>query len=152
MTPMHLNMRLDTVGAYPFDRLRSLLGDVLPPSGIEPIPLSLGEPKHAPPSFLAEVIARESAAWSKYPPMRGSDDARRAIAAAASKARLLDSAAGCGAVAERDGTQRRLLPAVAGGSCARGIGHRRQQPDGVWRAGNPRRYRRPSPARYLRSC
>lgn len=78
---MHLNMRLDTVGAYPFDRLRSLLGDVLPPSGIEPIPLSLGEPKHAPPSFLAEVIARESAAWSKYPPMRGSDDARRAIAA-----------------------------------------------------------------------
>ena len=78
---MQLNVRLDTVGAYPFDRLRSLLSDVLPPAGIEPIPLSLGEPKHAPPSFLAEVIACESTAWSKYPPMRGSDDARRAIAA-----------------------------------------------------------------------
>jgi len=77
---MPLNARLDTVGDYPFDRLRALLDDVSPPSGITPIPLSLGEPQHAPPAFLAETVAREAAGWSKYPPMKGTEAARAAIA------------------------------------------------------------------------
>jgi N-succinyldiaminopimelate aminotransferase len=77
---MPLNARLDTVGDYPFDRLRDLLGDVSPPSDITPIPLSLGEPQHAPPAFLAETVAREAAGWSKYPPMKGTEAARAAIA------------------------------------------------------------------------
>ena len=78
---MPLNARLETVGDYPFDRLRALLGDVSPPADIAPIPLSLGEPQHAPPAFLAETVARESAGWSKYPPMKGTETARAAIAA-----------------------------------------------------------------------
>ena len=73
---MRLNARLDTVGDYPFDRLRTLLGDVSPPTGMTPIPLSLGEPKHAPPAFLAETVAGEAAGWSKYPPMKGTEAAR----------------------------------------------------------------------------
>lgn len=77
---MPLNARLETVGDYPFDRLRALLGDVLPPADITPIPLSLGEPQHAPPAFLAETVAREAAGWSKYPPMKGTEAARAAIA------------------------------------------------------------------------
>ena len=77
---MPLNARLDTVGDYPFDRLRTLLGDVSPPTGMTPIPLSLGEPKHAPPAFLAETVAGETAGWSKYPPMKGTEAARAAIA------------------------------------------------------------------------
>ena len=77
---MPLNARLDTVGDYPFDRLRALLGDVSPPSGVTPIPLSLGEPQHAPPAFLAGTVAREAAGWSKYPPMKGTEAARAAIA------------------------------------------------------------------------
>ena len=77
---MPLNARLDTVGDYPFDRLRALLGDVMPPADITPIPLSLGEPQHAPPAFLAETVAREAAGWSKYPPMKGTEIARAAIA------------------------------------------------------------------------
>ena len=77
---MPLNARLETVGDYPFDRLRALLGDVAPPADITPIPLSLGEPQHAPPTFLAETVARESAGWSKYPPMKGTETARNAIA------------------------------------------------------------------------
>lgn len=78
---MPLNARLETVGDYPFDRLRALLGDISPPADIAPIPLSLGEPQHAPPAFLAETVARESAGWSKYPPMKGTETARAAIAA-----------------------------------------------------------------------
>ena len=77
---MPLNARLDTVGDYPFDRLRTLLGDVSPPTGMAPIPLSLGEPQHAPPAFLAERVAGETAGWSKYPPMKGTEAARAAIA------------------------------------------------------------------------
>ena len=78
---MPLNARMDAVGDYPFDRLRALLGTLEPPPGIMPIPLSLGEPQHAPPAFLAETVARETAGWSKYPPMRGTEPARAAIAA-----------------------------------------------------------------------
>ena len=78
---MPLNARMDAVGDYPFDRLRALLGTLEPPPGITPIPLSLGEPQHAPPAFLAETVAREIAGWSKYPPMRGTESARAAIAA-----------------------------------------------------------------------
>ena len=78
---MPLNARMDAVGDYPFDRLRALLGDVAPPADVTPIPLSLGEPQHAPPAFLAETVAREAAGWSKYPPMKGNEAARAAIAA-----------------------------------------------------------------------
>ena len=77
---MPLNARMDAVGDYPFDRLRALLGALEPPTGVTPIPLSLGEPQHAPPAFLAETVARETAGWSKYPPMRGTEPARAAIA------------------------------------------------------------------------
>jgi len=77
---MPLNARMDAVGDYPFDRLRALLGTLEPPAGVTPIPLSLGEPQHAPPAFLAETVARETAGWSKYPPMRGTEPARAAIA------------------------------------------------------------------------
>ncbi len=77
---MPLNARMDAVGDYPFDRLRSLLGTLEPPAGLKPIPLSLGEPQHAPPDFLAEIVAAEKGGWSKYPPMRGTEPARAAIA------------------------------------------------------------------------
>ena len=77
---MPLNGRMDAVGDYPFDRLRALLGDLQPPAGLKPIPLSLGEPQHAPPAFLAATVAAEAAGWSKYPPMRGTGAARAAIA------------------------------------------------------------------------
>lgn len=76
---MPLNDRLDAVGDYSFDRLRALLGNVEPPPGVTPIALSLGEPQHAPPTFLAETVAREAAGWSKYPLVRGTEMSRRAI-------------------------------------------------------------------------
>ncbi|MEC7490744.1 MAG: aminotransferase class I/II-fold pyridoxal phosphate-dependent enzyme [Pseudomonadota bacterium] len=78
---MQLNTRMDAVGDYPFDRLRALLGHLKPPEGKKTIALSLGEPQHAPPRFLAEIVAREKAGWSKYPPMKGTNVARAAITA-----------------------------------------------------------------------
>ena len=76
---MPLNNRLDDVGDYSFDRLRELLGEIEPPTGMMPISLSLGEPQHSPPAFLAKTVNREAAGWSKYPLVRGTDSARRAI-------------------------------------------------------------------------
>ncbi len=76
---MPLNNRLDSVGDYSFDRLRALLHGIEPPSGLMPIALSLGEPQHSPPAFLAETVKREADGWSKYPSVRGTDSARTAI-------------------------------------------------------------------------
>ena len=76
---MQMNSRMDRIGDYPFDRLRSLLGQVSPPDGVTPIMLSIGEPRHAPPEFVTEVISSRRDGWGRYPPMKGPDEARRAI-------------------------------------------------------------------------
>ncbi len=45
-----LNPTVDQLNDFPFDRLRSLLGGLKPPAGLEPLVLSIGEPQHpAPP-------------------------------------------------------------------------------------------------------
>ncbi len=74
------NDRLDRVGDYPFDRLRALLGDLAPPDGVAPISLALGEPQHTPPDLIGTTVAANGALWGRYPPMKGSPDARAAIA------------------------------------------------------------------------
>ena len=76
-----LNARLDSLPGYPFARLRRLLQDVSPPSGVAPVMMSIGEPKHPPPAIVAEVLAARAADWGKYPPLRGTVEFRRAIAA-----------------------------------------------------------------------
>ena len=75
-----LNDRLSQIGAYPFDRLRALLGPVEPAAGHEPVALSLGEPRHEPPGMIRDAILAEHGLWGRYPPMRGTDGARTAIA------------------------------------------------------------------------
>lgn len=75
-----LNPRLDRLMTYPFERLRALLADVEPPVGVTPIVMSLGEPRHAPPAFVAETLAAETAAWGRYPPNRGTESFRAAVA------------------------------------------------------------------------
>lgn len=62
----------------PFSRLRQLL-DGIPP-GERPIDLTLGEPRETMPGFIAEKITEAEALFAKYPPIRGSDELRRAIA------------------------------------------------------------------------
>jgi N-succinyldiaminopimelate aminotransferase len=74
------NDRLERVGDYPFDRLRALLGSIEPAAGHEPISLALGEPQHPTPDLIRTTVEENAALWGKYPPMKGTPDARAAIA------------------------------------------------------------------------
>lgn len=63
----------------PFSRLRRLL-DGVAPGHEKPIDLTLGEPREAMPPFVAAKIAEAEALFARYPPIRGSDELRQAIA------------------------------------------------------------------------
>ncbi len=67
-----------SVAESPFVRLRALLDGVLPGAG--PVDLTIGEPKHAFPGFVMDVINREAQSFGRYPPIPGTADLRRAIA------------------------------------------------------------------------
>lgn len=64
----------------PFTQLRQLLDGVTPAS-LEPIELTIGEPREAMPGFVAAKIAEAADGFGKYPPIKGSDALRNAIAA-----------------------------------------------------------------------
>jgi len=64
-----LNSRLDLLTDYPFQRLTDLIAGIAP--GAAPTIMSIGEPQHRPPAFVAEILAKEAGAWGKYPPMAG---------------------------------------------------------------------------------
>lgn len=74
------NQRFDLLSDYPFDRLRSLLDHIQPPSGVEPVAMSIGEPRHAPPAFVRETLDANAALWGSYPPTTGTEDFRAAVA------------------------------------------------------------------------
>ena len=75
-----LNDRLAQLTDYPFQRLAALLDGIEPPAGLAPISFSIGEPRHAPPAMVAEIVAAHAADWNRYPPTAGSPDLRAAIA------------------------------------------------------------------------
>ncbi|MDX1486526.1 MAG: aminotransferase class I/II-fold pyridoxal phosphate-dependent enzyme, partial [Alphaproteobacteria bacterium] len=77
---MMLNPRLEHLLPYPFERLTALLDGIAPPEGVTPISLSLGEPRHAPPDFVAEILENGAADWGRYPPLRGTEEFRQAVA------------------------------------------------------------------------
>jgi N-succinyldiaminopimelate aminotransferase len=68
---------LDRLIASPFQRLAALLDGIAP--GMAQIDLSLGEPRHAVPDFVAPILAEHTHAFGKYPPIRGTADLRAAI-------------------------------------------------------------------------
>ncbi|WP_321396392.1 aminotransferase class I/II-fold pyridoxal phosphate-dependent enzyme [Emcibacter sp.] len=74
-----LNSRLKALPDYPFPRMRALLSDIAPgdPSGLN---MSVGEPQHAVPDFVADILDRERAAYHKYPPVAGTEDWQEAVA------------------------------------------------------------------------
>jgi N-succinyldiaminopimelate aminotransferase len=76
-----MNSRLDRLQPYPFERLRTLLAGARPPAGLSHIPLSIGEPRHAPPAFIGETLARALASsLGSYPLTLGLPELRLAIA------------------------------------------------------------------------
>lgn len=73
-----MNPRLQALQAYPFEKLRALLGSS--DSSLPHIPLSIGEPKHAAPSFVAERLCAEIGGLSSYPTTKGLPALRTSIA------------------------------------------------------------------------
>ena len=75
-----MNPDLDKLKPYPFERLRELYRGVSPPPDLPPIPLSIGEPKHAPPPFVVDELIGHLHGLATYPPTRGRAELREAIA------------------------------------------------------------------------
>lgn len=75
-----LNARLALLNDYPFQRLAELLAPVPPRANVPPVVMSVGDPQHQPPAFVAEVIARHAANWNEYPPLNGTPAFRQACA------------------------------------------------------------------------
>jgi N-succinyldiaminopimelate aminotransferase len=69
--------RFSGLPEYAFPRLRTLL-DAHAPGG-EVVHMTIGEPKHAMPDFVGEVIAERLAGFGQYPPNEGTPELRAAI-------------------------------------------------------------------------
>lgn len=75
-----INASLARLADYPFTRLAQLLEPIVPPGGVAPLALSVGEPQHAPPALLAETLAASADGWNRYPQVNGTPALREAIA------------------------------------------------------------------------
>ncbi|TEA78042.1 succinyldiaminopimelate transaminase [Allopusillimonas ginsengisoli] len=76
-----MNPHLSTLQPYPFAKLRALLAQAQSPAAhLAPINLSIGEPKHATPPFIATALQQATGGLSTYPPTKGDPALRTAIA------------------------------------------------------------------------
>ncbi len=75
-----MNNALQQLQPYPFEKLRALLGSVQPAADKSPIALSIGEPKHRSPAFVAEALAANLDQLAVYPTTLGIPALREAIA------------------------------------------------------------------------
>ena len=69
--------RFSDLPDYAFPRLRKLLDAHAP--GADPIAMTIGEPQHAFPPWVADIIAAHSAEFGKYPPNDGTPELLSAI-------------------------------------------------------------------------
>lgn len=74
-----MNPDLDRLQPYPFEKLAALKAGIRPPAGLDPIPLSIGEPKHPTPAFIAQATLAHLHEQAVYPGTRGLADLRVAI-------------------------------------------------------------------------
>ena len=75
-----MNPNLAHLHPYPFQRLRELFAGARPPAEIEPISLSIGEPRHPTPPFITEAVISHLHGLSNYPLTQGSAELRETIA------------------------------------------------------------------------
>jgi len=75
-----MNDALNLLQPYPFEKLRALLAGVQPPANKKAIALSIGEPKHRSPSFVAEALTANLEQLSVYPTTLGLPALREAVA------------------------------------------------------------------------
>jgi len=74
-----MNPDLDALKPYPFERLATLKAEVESPA-LSPIALSIGEPRHAPPTAVLEALRRFEGEVARYPATAGLPELRDAIA------------------------------------------------------------------------
>jgi N-succinyldiaminopimelate aminotransferase len=75
-----VNPRLELLAAYPFERLARLKAGISPPGNLPHIAMSIGEPKHAPPTFVVEALRQSLGKLDSYPATIGLPETRAACA------------------------------------------------------------------------
>ncbi|MFZ5579433.1 MAG: succinyldiaminopimelate transaminase [Pseudomonadota bacterium] len=75
-----MNPDLSLLQPYPFEKLAKLKAGIVPPANLAHIALSIGEPKHQPPSFVVEDLIHHLHGLANYPLTRGGDALREAVA------------------------------------------------------------------------
>lgn len=75
-----MNGRLELLTAYPFERLARLKAGITPPASLRHIPMSIGEPRHAPPAFVIEALQRNLGKLDSYPATAGLPETRASCA------------------------------------------------------------------------
>ncbi len=76
-----MNPNLSQLQPYPFERLAKLFDGITAPSTLQPIALSIGEPRHKTPAFITEEVITHLHGLSRYPLTRGIPELREAITA-----------------------------------------------------------------------
>ena len=74
-----MNNALNQLQPYPFEKLRALLDGVTPAADKRAIALSIGEPKHASPAFVAKALADNLDKMAVYPTTLGLPALRESI-------------------------------------------------------------------------
>ena len=80
---MALPGRLQPVPTSSFAKLAELIKDIEPesfPLNGKPVVMTVGEPQDTPPPFVAEIVARTSPGFGRYPPTAGTPQFRAACA------------------------------------------------------------------------
>lgn len=75
-----MNTDLDRLHPYPFERLAALIADIEPPRSLDPVVLTIGEPRHDAPAAVIEALHNSLHLLDRYPATRGTADLRDAIA------------------------------------------------------------------------
>ncbi len=75
-----MNPHLSQLHLYPFEKLASLKQGIAPPAEKPHIALSIGEPKHATPTFIQEALLQHLSGLNQYPTTKGLPELRQAIA------------------------------------------------------------------------
>jgi N-succinyldiaminopimelate aminotransferase len=75
-----MNPLLHKLQPYPFERLKQLFSDVIPPAHLPAISLGIGEPRHATPQLVLDALHGATQALSAYPATAGLPALRKACA------------------------------------------------------------------------
>lgn len=75
-----MNPDLARLQPYPFQRLANLFAGIQPNPELQPISLSIGEPKHPTPGFITEAVIEHLHGLSSYPVTKGTAALRETIA------------------------------------------------------------------------